>query len=192
MLNKIVIDLETQKSFDEVGGHDKNHLLKISVAGLYSYPLNKYFAYTEDQMSKVADMLHEADQIIGFNIKSFDFEVLKPYLSYDIHKLPYLDILEETTKLIGHRVKLDNLAQMNLGTSKSGDGLMALKLYKQGRIDDLKKYCLDDVKITKEIYDYVLKYGKLLYKDYFETKEIKINFIEPLARKPRIKQGSLF
>jgi len=192
MLNKIVIDLETQKSFDEVGGRDNNHLLKISVVGLYSYPLNKYFAYTEDQMSKVADMLHEADLIIGFNIKTFDFEVLKPYLSYDVHKLPYLDILEETTKLIGHRVKLDNLAQMNLGTAKSGDGLMALKLFKQGRIDDLKKYCLDDVKITKEIYDYVLKYGKLLYKDYFETKEIKISFTEPAPRKPSIKQGSLF
>ena len=51
MLNKIVIDLETQKSFDEVGGRDNNHLLKISVVGLYSYPLNKYFAYTEDQMN---------------------------------------------------------------------------------------------------------------------------------------------
>jgi DEAD/DEAH box helicase domain-containing protein len=192
MLNKIVIDFETQKSFDEVGGRDKHHLLKISVAGLYSYPLNKYFAFAEDQVSKLADMIAEADQVIGFNIKHFDFEVLKPYVSYDVHSIPYLDILEEVEKLIGHRVKLENLAQMNLGTGKSGDGLEALKLYKQGRIEDLKKYCLDDVRITKELYDYVQKYNKLLYKDYFETKEVKISFTEPESKKNTVKQGSLF
>lgn len=192
MLNKIVIDFETQKSFDEVGGRDKHHLLKISVAGLYSYPLNKYFVFTEDQVSKLADMIYEADQVIGFNIKHFDFEVLKPYVSYDVHTLPYLDILEEVEKLIGHRVRLENLAQMNLGTGKTGDGLEALKLFKQGRIEDLKKYCLDDVRITKELYDYVQKYNKLLYKDYFETKEVKIGFAEPEPKKNTVKQGSLF
>lgn len=192
MLNKIVIDFETQKSFDEVGGRDRHHLLKISVAGLYSYPLNKYFAFAEDQVSKLADMIAEADQVIGFNIKNFDFEVLKPYVSYDVHSIPYLDILEEVEKLIGHRVKLENLAQMNLGTGKSGDGLEALKLFKQGRIEDLKKYCLDDVRITKELYDYVQKYNKLLYKDYFETKEVKISFSEPKEKKNTVKQGSLF
>ena len=113
-------------------------------------------------------MFLEADQIIGFNIKNFDFQVLKPYLNFDTTKLPYLDILEEVEKLIGHRVRLDNLAQMNLGVGKNGDGLEALKLWKLGRIEDLKKYCVNDVKITKELYDYVTKYGKLLYKDYFD------------------------
>ncbi|HTL39572.1 MAG TPA: ribonuclease H-like domain-containing protein, partial [Methylomirabilota bacterium] len=129
---------------------------------------------------------------IGFNIKNFDYPVLQPYLNYKIAELPTLDILEEVEKMIGHRVKLDNLAQANLGAGKSGDGLQALKYYKLGQIEELKKYCLDDVRITKELYDYVGKYGKLLFKDYFETKEIKIAFPEPSARKPIQRQAALF
>lgn len=191
-INKLVFDLETQKSFDEVGGRDRNHLLKVSVVSVYSYPQDKYYCFTEDEMYRLGEMFLEADQIIGFNIKNFDFQVLKPYLSFDVHNLPYLDILEEVEKLIGHRIRLDNLAQTTLGVGKNGDGLEALKLFKQGRIEELKKYCTNDVKITKELYDYVLKYGKLLYKDYLDTKEIKISFAEPEVRKPLIRQISLF
>lgn len=190
--DKIVLDLETQKSFDEVGGFGKNHLLKVSVCGIYSYRDNKYHCFEENQLYKLGEMLQECDQVIGFNSKNFDFQVLQPYMSFKLSEIPHLDILEEVEKLIGHRIKLDNLAHMNLGIGKSGDGLQALKLWKLGQIEDLKKYCLDDVKITKEIYDYVLKYGKLLYKDYFETKEIQLKFAEPAARKPLARQTSLF
>lgn len=190
--NKIVFDLETQKSFDEVGGRGRNDQLKISVLGLYSYPEDKYYCFCEDEIYKVGEMFQEADQIIGFNIKSFDFEVLRPYLNYDVHQLPYLDIMQEVEKIIGHRIKLDNLAQTTLGSGKNGDGLEAVRMYKQGRIDELKKYCSNDVKVTKEIYDYVLKYGKLMYKDYFDKREIQIAFAEPAIRKPAARQASLF
>lgn len=192
MLNKIVFDLETQKSFDEVGGRGNNHLLKISVLGLYSYKTGKYECFAESEIYKVGEMFQEADEIIGFNIKNFDFEVLRPYVNFDVHALPYLDILEEVTKVLGHRLKLDTLAQATLGYGKSGDGLEALRMYKQGRIDELKKYCLQDVKVTKEIYDYVLKNNKLMYKDYFETKEIPISFKEPAPKRAAQRQTSLF
>jgi len=45
------------------------------------------------------------------------------------------------------------VAQGTLGSGKSGSGLEALLYYKNGRMDLLKKYCTDDVKITKQIYD---------------------------------------
>ncbi len=191
-LNKLVFDVETQKSFDEVGGFGKNHLLKVSVVGVYSYPENKHYCFEEREIYRLGEMFQEADQIIGYNIKHFDFEVLQPYFNFDVHTLPYLDIMEEVTKLLGHRLKLDNLAQSTLGVGKNGDGLEALRLFKQGRLEELKKYCSHDVKITKDLYDYVLSYGKLLYKDYFETRELKISFLEPSPRKPLAIQASLF
>jgi DEAD/DEAH box helicase domain-containing protein len=190
--NKIVFDLETQKSFEEVGGFGNNHKLKISVLGLYSYNEDKYYCFTEDEVFRAGEMFQEADLIIGYNIKGFDFEVLRPYLNYDVHTLPYLDIMVEVQNIIGHRLKLDNLAQTSLGVGKNGDGLEALRMYKQGRIEELKKYCLNDVKVTKELYDYVLRNHKLMYKDYFETREIQINFPEPASRKPVSRQTSLF
>src|SRR5574340_791374 len=148
MLKKIVLDLETQKAFQEVGGRGKNHLLKVSVCGIYDYTTDKYQIFEEKELSKLAPLLQTADQIIGYNIKDFDFEVLRPYLNFDIGKVPYLDLLEEIDKILGHRIKLEAVAQGTLGTGKSGSGKEALLYFKNGRMDLLKKYCLDDVKIT--------------------------------------------
>ncbi len=192
MLKKIVLDLETQKSFQEVGGRGKNHLLKISVVGIYDYSTDKYSTYEEHELPKLAPLLQTADQIIGFNIKDFDFEVLKPYLNFDIFKIPYLDILEEIEKVIGHRIKLELVAQGTLGSGKSGNGLEAILYYKNGRFDLLKKYCLDDVKITKQVYDYALNNGKLLYKDFFKTKEIPMKIADAVSRTGVMHQAPLF
>lgn len=192
MLKKIVLDLETQKSFDEVGGRGKNHLLKISVCGIYDYSTDKYSIYEEKELSKLAPLLQTADQIIGFNIKDFDFEVLQPYLNFNIFEVPYLDILEEIDKVLGHRIKLEDVAQGTLGAGKSGNGLEAILFFKQGRMDLLKKYCLDDVRVTKEVYDYGLKNQKLLYRDFFKTKEIPIKIEDAVARAGVMHQAALF
>lgn len=192
MLKKIVLDLETQKSFQEVGGRGKNHLLKISVACIYDYSTDKYSSFEEHELPKLAPILQTADQIIGYNIKDFDFQVIQPYLNFDIFQVPYLDLLEEVDKALGHRIKLELVAQGTLGVGKSGSGLEALVYFKQGRMDLLKKYCLDDVKITKQVYDYALKNGKLLYKDFFKTKEVPLKITEAVPRGGVMHQAALF
>ena len=192
MLKKIVIDLETQKSFQDVGGRGKNHLLKISVCGVYDYTTDKYSIYEEHELPKLAPLLQTADQIIGYNIKDFDFEVIQPYLNFDIFKVPYLDLLEEIEKVLQHRIKLELVAQGTLGAGKSGSGLEAILYYQNGRMDLLKKYCLDDVKITKQVYDYALKNGKLLYKDFFKTKEIPLKITDAVPRVGVKHQAALF
>ena len=192
MLKKIVLDLETQKSFEDVGGRGKNHLLKVSVCGIYDYSQDKYLIYEEHELPRMASILQSADQIIGFNIKQFDFEVLQPYLNFNIFEVPYYDILEELEKSIGHKVKLESVAQGSIGTGKSGNGLEALLYYKNGKIDQLKKYCLDDVRVTRLVYEYALKNQKLLYRDYFSIREARVKCEEPLSRVGVIRQDVLF
>ncbi len=192
MLKKIVLDLETQKSFQQVGGRGKNHLLKVSVCCIYDYSNGKYHSFEENELAKLAPILQTADQIIGYNIKDFDFQVIQPYLNFDIFQVPYLDLLEEIEKVLHHRIKLESVAQGTLGTGKSGSGLEALLYYQNGRMDLLKKYCLDDVKITKQVYDYALKNGKLLYKDFFKTKEIPLKISLPQPRVGVMHQAALF
>lgn len=191
-LKKIVIDLETQKEFSEVGGRGKNHLLKVSVCGIYDFSSDRYQIFEEHEIAKLSPLLQTADQIIGFNIKDFDFEVLRPYLNFNIQEVPYFDILEEIEKALGHRIKLEDVAQATLGVGKSGSGKEAILYFKNGRMDLLKKYCLDDVKITKQIYDYALKNQKLLYRDFFNIKEIPIKVSEPAPRVGVMHQASLF
>ncbi len=192
MLKKIVLDLETQKEFAEVGGRGKNHLLKVSVCGVYDYAQNKYLIYEERELPKLAPLLQAADQIIGFNIKDFDFEVLQPYLNFNIFEIPYFDLLEEINKVLGHRISLETVAQGTIGSGKSGSGKEALLYFRNGRWDLLKKYCLDDVEITRQVYEYALKNQKVLYRDFFKTKEIPLACAEPQARIGVQQQAVLF
>lgn len=192
MANKIILDLETQKDFSEAGGRGKNHLLRVSVAGIYSYADDKYCTFSEKELHKLAEVLAAADQIIGFNIREFDYQVLKPYLNFALTEIPTLDILQEIETVLGHRISLDAVSKATLGAGKLGSGLEAIRLWKSGQVEELKRYCLNDVKLTKEIYEYGQKNGKLLYRDFFETREIPVNFPEPSARTNVVKQASLF
>ncbi len=192
MANKIILDLETQKDFSEIGGRGKNYLLRVSVAGIYSYADDKYYTFSEKELHKLAEVLVVADQIIGFNIAEFDYQVLKPYLNFALTEIPTLDILQEIEIVLGHRISLDAVAKATLGVGKLGSGIEAIRLWKNGQFEELKKYCLNDVKLTKEIYEYGQKNGKLLYRDFFETREIPVNFPEPSVRANVVKQASLF
>lgn len=192
LLKKIVLDLETQKSFEEVGGRGNYHLLKISVCGIYDYSRDVYEVYEERQLPRLAPILQSADQIIGYNIKQFDFEVLQPYLNFALTDVPAFDLLEEIQKVLGHKIRLEAVAQATIGSGKSGNGLEALLYFKNGKMDQLKKYCLDDVKVTKQVYEYALANQKLLFKDYFAIKEIPLICREPVSRVGVQRQEALF
>lgn len=191
-MKKIVLDLETQKEFAEVGGRGKNHLLKISVCCIYEYETGKFSSYTEGEIHRLAEILQNTDQVIGFNIKDFDFEVLRPYLNFDIHQVPYLDIIESAQSYLGHRIGLDTIAQATLGTGKSGSGREALVYWRNGRMDLLKKYCTDDVRITRDVYEFGMVNGKIHYKDFFDVKSIPVKWSEPQPKQSVQKQVSLF
>jgi DEAD/DEAH box helicase domain-containing protein len=61
------------------------------------------------------------------------------------------DVLEELHKLLGHRVKLDQLAKDTLGKSKSGDGVEAVGRWRAGDQDRVAAYCQQDVAILRDI-----------------------------------------
>jgi len=108
-------------------------------------------------------LLQKAVRVVGFNIHHFDLEVLRPYISWDLKKLSTLDLMDDVKKSLGHRLYLDSLADATLGVRKSGDGMQALRWYKEGKIDEIKKYCLKDVEITKNLYDFGRKNGHVLF-----------------------------
>ena len=171
----VVLDIETQKGFHEVD-RKKLHLLKISVACIYDSKTDSYQAFEEKEIMKLEEILKQADLIIGFNIKEFDMEVLAPYVLTPVNQFPVLDLLIEFEKARGHRISLQSVAQATLKTSKSGSGWDALNLYRDGKIEELKKYCIDDVRITKDLYEYGAKHGKIYFisnRDY-KTYEVPV------------------
>lgn len=173
----MVLDIETQKGFNEVD-RKKLHLLKVSVACIYDSKTDSYMAFEEKEMLKLEEMLKLADLIVGFNIRDFDMEVLAPYLMTPVKNFPILDLLVEIEKVRGHRVSLQSVAQATLKSSKSGSGWDAIRLYKEGRLEELKKYCMDDVRITKDVYEYGLKNSRIFFvsnRDY-QTHEVPVDW----------------
>lgn len=163
MSNHIVLDIETQNLFSDVGGKENLIKLSLSVAGVFSYADNAFLTFTEHEMPRFENLLEKTDLIIGFNINHFDLPILQKYLSIDLNKISTLDIMNEVINAMGHRVSLDDLASNTLGKRKSANGLMAVQYWREGRIDELKKYCLDDVRLTRDLYEHGLKNGEIKF-----------------------------
>ncbi len=175
-MNHIVLDIETQNLFSDVGGKENLTKLLLSVAGVYSYADKSFLTFTDKEISEFENLLRKTDLIIGFNIDHFDLPVLKKYLSVDLSKIPTLDIMNEVVDTMGHRVSLDDLCINTLGKKKSANGLLAVDFFRQGRMDELKKYCLDDVWLTRDLYEYGLENGEIK----FTARDANLPYIKTL------------
>ncbi len=186
MSKEIVLDIETQNTFQEVGSYDTSKL-KISVVGVYFYETDTYKCYEEHELKELWPLLEHCDRIIGYNSKGFDMPVMNNYYAGDLLKIGQLDILEEINKALGFRLKLDDVAHACLGVGKSGHGLQAVEWWKSGEIEKIKTYCLDDVRVTKNVYEYGLKYGALAYEDRLGgRKGIPVDFAQKIQVRPAI------
>ena len=173
-MRKLIFDIETKNSFQEVGSNNPADL-DISVVCVYDYESDRYDSYLEKDFKNLWPIIEKADMLIGYNSEHFDTPLLNKYYPGDLTKIKNLDILKEIKSSLGRRIKLDTIAEATLGKKKIGHGLEAITWWKNGEIDKIIKYCLEDVKITKEVYEYALKNGSLKYKDGNELKEIKLD-----------------
>jgi len=176
-MSKLVVDFETRRSFQEVGGKANLEALEISVAGAYDYDADVYHAFEVHELNHLEDLLEKSTLVIGFNSIEFDLPVLKPYLKrVNIINLEQLDIMKELQEVLGYRVGLEKVTNGTFGIKKSGHGLQAIEDWRAGRIQEIKDYCIDDVKITKQIYDYGLEHGSLKFNAGWEVYEVPVNF----------------
>ncbi len=162
----IVFDLETQRSAEEVGGWEHRQKMGLAVGVVYDLDSAEFRVYTESQVDALITELTQARLIVGFNLRRFDFDVLRGYAALDYNALPALDILERVHRRLGFRLSLDHLAQETLGQRKSADGLQSLAWFKAGDLPRVIEYCKQDVLLTKRLYDFGRQHGYLLYRDY--------------------------
>ncbi len=163
-MRKIVFDIETRNIFADVGKNDPT-LLDISIVGVWDSETNKYTSYLQEELNQLWPIIEKADVLIGYNSDHFDIPLLNKYYPGDLTTIKSIDLMKEIQKTLGRRMKLDTIAEGTLGINKSGHGLQAVTWWKQGEIEKIRQYCLDDVKVTKKVYDFALKNGKVKYKD---------------------------
>ena len=170
----IIFDLETQNIFQEVGSNDVT-ALDISVASVYDSIEDKYTTVTVDELHTLWPIFEKADALVGYNSNHFDIPLLNKYYPGDLSHIKSIDILESIRESLGRRLRLDSVAQATVGAKKSADGLQAVRWWREGKIDEIKKYCEQDVRVTKKVFDYALQNGHVLFKDGYRKKEIKLD-----------------
>ncbi len=148
----LVFDLETQRSFQDVGGRNQMRDLGMSVGVVYSFHDDRFTSYFEREANALIDVLLGAEMVVGYNLLGFDYEVLKGYRAATYESIRTLDIMVELHGKLGFRPKLDSVVQATLGAAKSADGLQALVWFREGRLDLIEKYCIDDVRLTRDLY----------------------------------------
>jgi len=149
----VVIDIETKNTFYDVGGQANIARLDMSLACVYSYNQDAYLSFWENDTKELGEMLKEAALVVGFSINRFDLPVLDKYFDFSTKALRRIDLLEEIEVVLGRRIGLDLLAETNIGANKTYSGLEAIRLWNEGNLKELEAYCLNDVKITKRLYD---------------------------------------
>ncbi len=160
----LYFDLETQKTAQDVGGWHNTHLMRISVAVLFDSLENRFLTFKEDRIDDLVNHLKKGDLIVGFNVVGFDYKVLGAYTEVDLKGLPTFDILADIHGRLGFRLGLDHLATETLGTGKTAHGLQAVEWFRQGEMEKLALYCRHDVEATRDLFQYGLQNGHIVYR----------------------------
>ncbi|MGB7840819.1 MAG: hypothetical protein WBL40_22190, partial [Terrimicrobiaceae bacterium] len=89
LMDIVYFDLETQRTANDVGGWDRKNRMGMSVGVIYSTANGTYEIFPESRADDLVARLRKADLVVGYNIVSFDYEVLMAYTILDLpHYIP--------------------------------------------------------------------------------------------------------
>ena len=184
----IVFDIETANTFPGLSRSDLSDL-ELALVGVYDSETDSYSSYVKEELPKLWPLLERTDLLIGYNSDSFDIPLLNRYYPGDLSHLRSLDLMSEVQKVLGRRIRLQALAEATLGKSKKGDGLKAVEWWQQGLVEKVREYCIEDVRITRELFEHARTKGVLKYKDLREIRDIKLDtksWMSPAAEAPAL------
>jgi len=160
----LFLDLETRRSAEDVGGWHNAHLMRVAVAVVWDAARERFETYGEGEVTALLARLREAELVVGFNSRRFDYRVLRGYTDEDLETLPTFDVLEAVRARLGFRLALGHLAEETLGVAKGGDGLQSLRWWKEGRVEEVEAYCRRDVEILRDLVAFAEAHGHLLFR----------------------------
>lgn len=151
-------------------GWDDHANMGISVIGVYDYGSERYRVFCKDNMGEFEKLCQKHGTLVSFNGIGFDNKLLKANgiilpeeKCYDILQQIWIgDNLEPMFEYPSHiGYGLDKVCSVNLGVKKTGNGALAPVEWQRGEIGKVIDYCLNDVKISKELLDYIILWGRI-------------------------------
>lgn len=170
--NIVVFDCEIENDVDgKIVTWDRKDLMGFSVGCTFHYATGDWGVYFKEDIGYLAELLNQADLVVGFNIVGFDLPLIRaqggnlwPDSDLDIY-----DLLEESRKAIGWTpaqrfpkgMRLDDHLEATFGAGfmKTEDGALAPKMWRDGEHGQVVTYCLADVRREKELFEHVVRHG---------------------------------
>jgi DEAD/DEAH box helicase domain-containing protein len=145
----------------------------ISALAIYDSMLNWSYLYDDHSLQAAVMHLEQADAVVGFASKSFDLPVIEGILGRKLVLNYHYDILEEATRAFalqgGKRHKgdftLDSVCKRTIGRGKIEHGSHAKQLATEGRWGQLFNYCLDDVHLTHDLFQFIREHNGIIRPD---------------------------
>ena len=183
----ILYDVETTEMIGEGGKIDQ---MSISVLGWYASWERQVKCTTVDHLINFTDDLKQADMIVGFNQITFDNKVLQKYVpDVNLSEIPQFDIMREAKRIAGVQIGLERLTLGTFDERKAGAGSSAPALWKEGKIDELIEYNMQDVDLTVKLFHHACKSGFLIYLDKKTDEPERINTSDWLMQGRRLMSG---
>lgn len=173
MSEHLVLDLEIKNQVqDTPGGWDATDKLGVAVACVYSFSSRGYTVYFERDVPTLKARVLNASRVTTWNGWRFDLPVL-----FGLPAREHVEELEQSSDDILRRAwraaglnpdlftpshkgfGLGQIARATIGQDKIGNGADAPLWFREGRLGMVVTYCLDDVRLTKELCDFVDRYG---------------------------------
>lgn len=173
-MRAVTFDIETTGAAGALSRNDVTRM-EISIVGIHDSETNEYTSYSKEEFPQLWPIIERADLLIGYNSDTFDIPILNKYYPGDLTRIKSLDLLVEVQKALGRRIRLQSIAEATLGRGKGGNGLQAIEWWAKGEVDKIRKYCIEDVRITREIFEHALEHGSLKYMDLRTKRDIKID-----------------
>jgi len=177
----VTFDIETANWLSDTGTNDPADLT-IAIVCIHDSETDEYSSYLVPELSKLWPILEHTDVLVGYNSDHFDIPLLNKYYPGDLTRIKSVDIMKEVQGTLGRRLKLDMIAEGTLGQKKTaGKNGQSIIWWREGKVDEVRNYCIKDVELTKKIFDHALAKGALKYKELSKTHEVKIDTSKWLA-----------
>ncbi len=166
------INLKTElKDIKTCAGWDDFKNMGISVICAFDYQTGRYRVFTTDNMDDFRSLVDRTDIVIGYNSLTFDNPLCRAN-QINVEDSKSWDLLKEILLSAGieepfednsyETFSLSACAFANLGIRKKSDGADAPIQWQRRRIGTVIDYCLNDVFLTKGLFELVRKRGYII------------------------------
>lgn len=161
----MVLDIETKKSVDDVGGWINKHKMGIAVLCAIDLESGEEFIFSDGYkgarpLSGLFEFLN-GNILIGHNIMSFDYRLIQEEVAKETNTILGVGLIDTSSK----RISLASFSEALFNTKKQMNGADAPIEWQSGNKEKVVNYCMDDVRKTVDLFNYGVKNGHVFYVD---------------------------